>query len=226
MRLLEKQRRVVVCLGCVAVLWLTGCGRSVSGVDKSARAAAPAQPASKKPLVAVRSSWNSFRNGNQQLGVATGTLGQKLQLLWKYKTIDGVVTTCAIVGDHVFVPGLSGTLTCLERATGKVVWKYRSIESNDPDEFAPGFKAGPTITKTLVLLGDEDGLFHAVDRRTGKKKWIFRTEAEIAGGASVVGDHVIFGSHDSNLFCLKIADGSVVWKFQTEDPGELRTGHF
>ena len=163
-------------------------------------------------------SWATFRNGNNQLGIAKTTLPAKPEVLWQFSTSDGVVACAAIVGEQVYVPCLNGELVSLDRRTGKKQWTYRSIESRNPNDFAPGFKAAPTVAAETVYLGDEDGMMHAVDRRTGKAKWKFRTGAEIAGSVALVGEKVIFGSHDSFLYCLKASDHSLVWKpFQTEN---------
>ena len=163
-------------------------------------------------------SWATFRNGNRQLGIAKTTLSEKPDVLWEFSTSDGMVACAAIVGEQVYVPCLNGELVSLDRKTGKRQWSYRSIESKNPNDFAPGFKAAPTVTNELVYIGDEDGMMHAVDRRTGVAKWKFRTGAEIAGSVALVGEKVIFGSHDSFLYCLKASDHSLVWKpFQTEN---------
>lgn len=180
----------------------------------SARTAAEQKTSSKKP---DKTSWASFRNGPQQRGVAGSKLPDKLELLWEYKTEFGVSGTAAIVGDSVYVPTIDGDLLCLHRLSGALIWKYRSIESENPDDFAPGFKAAPLVTEKLVMVGDEDGVFHAVHAGTGKKAWTFTTDGEIAGGANPYKDKVIFGSHDSFLYCVNVADGSLAWKFQTED---------
>jgi eukaryotic-like serine/threonine-protein kinase len=164
-----------------------------------------------------KTSWASFRNGNAQLGVAGGKLPDNLELLWKLEDDDGFVATAAIVGESVYAGGLSGWLYCLDRRTGRVVWKYRSIDDPDPKKFAPGFKSAPTVTAQNVFVGDEDGVLHAVSRETGKAVWKFTTNGEIAGGAAIEGENVIVGSHDSHLYCVKAADGELVWKFQTMD---------
>lgn len=175
------------------------------------------KPSVKQVVPPGPKSWASFRNGPLQQGVAGSGLPEKLELLWKKKTVHGVVAPAAIVGDHVYVPAMSGWLFCLDRTTGTEIWKYRSIEDNDPDAFAPAFKAAPTVTAELVISGDEDGIVHAIDRKTGKKKWTFKTEGEIAGGATVHGENLIIGSHDSYLYCLREKDGKFVWKVQTMD---------
>ncbi len=170
-------------------------------------AAPPAPPAT---------SWPTFRNGLEQRGIAGIALPDQLKLKWKVSLQDGVVATSAVVGDHVFVPGLNGTLYCLKKESGEEVWAYRSIADVDPKSFAPGFKSAPTVTAEIVYCGDEDGVFHAVDRTTGKAKWTFKAGGEIAGSAAVIPGQIVFGSHDSNLYSLK-PDGTLNWKFQTQD---------
>lgn len=160
--------------------------------------------------------WLSFRATPDQRGVATTTLSDQPKLLWELSSKDGWVGTCAIAGDHVYAPALEGYLYCLERTTGNIVWKYRSIDSTDETEFAAGFKAAPLITGSLVIVGDEDGYLHVVDRATGQRKWQFETGAEIAGGVAIWNNRLIVASHDSFLYCLSM-EGEELWSFQTRD---------
>jgi outer membrane protein assembly factor BamB len=236
---------VSFCIACV-VLSLFGCSAN-AGVDtpqksdtsksqevdsqkseattensKTEPASKPAETAT-SPAIAKLSpitatSWPSFRNGDQQLGVAGSTLPEKPELLWKYPTTDGVVATAAIVGEYAYVPELSGYLRCFELATGKLIWSYRSLDDPDPDKFAWGFKAAPTVTADTIYAGAEDGTMHAIDRATGKMKWQIKSESEveITGGVAVVNDRLLFGSHDGNLYCYKTADHALDWKFHTE----------
>jgi outer membrane protein assembly factor BamB len=160
--------------------------------------------------------WLSFRATPDQRGIAFTTLSDQPKLLWELKSKDGWVGTCAIDGDFVYAPALEGYLYCLERKTGKVVWKYRSIESTDEDEFAAGFKAAPLLAGNSVFAGDEDGFLHAIDAKTGKRHWQFETGAEIAGGVAFWNDRLILASYDSFLYCLSL-DGEKLWTFQTRD---------
>jgi len=165
----------------------------------------------------TKTSWVSFRNGHAQLGIAGSDLPEKLDVLWKRKTVHGVVATAAIVGDHVYVPTLNGYLLCLDRRSGREIWSYRSNDEADPNAFAPGMVSAPTVSAETVYVGDEDGVLHAVDRATGKPRWTVKTGGKIPGGAQVVGKHVLFGSHDSFLYCVTAQEGNIVWKFQTMD---------
>lgn len=161
-------------------------------------------------------SWWAFRNSNQQLGIATSTLPERLEVLWKHPAPDGVAGTAAIVGERVYAPTLSGTLLCLDRGTGELIWSYRSIDDPDPEAFAPGFKASPTVTETAIYIGDEDGVFHCIEPQTGKRQWMFKTGGEIISSAAAVGEKVIFGSYDNNLYCLSAKDGSKIWSAATD----------
>lgn len=160
--------------------------------------------------------WASFRNGPALRGIATSVLPEKLELLWQIPVTDGVTATAAIVGDHVYAGTFGGELLCLQRETGDRVWTYLSKERDKPNAFLPAFKASPTVSAEAIYVGDEDGVFHAVDRRTGKPLWRFQTQGEIISSATLVGENVLFGSYDNSLYCLKRADGSEVWKFETD----------
>lgn len=162
--------------------------------------------------------WATFRNSPQLLGVAGSSLPEKLELLWEVPAQDGVVSTPAIVDGRVYVGVLGGWILCLDLADGKVLWRYRSIDSDKEDEFAPGFTAPIAVTDELVFAGDEQGLFHVVERASGRRKWKFETGAEIVGGPMLIDDRVIFGSHDGKLYCFKQANGDKVWEFETQGP--------
>ena len=171
---------------------------------------------SSQPSAPTAASWASFRNGPQQQGVASTTLSADPQLRWEVTSKDGWVATCAIVGDYVYAPALQGYLHCFDRHTGQELWKYRSIESTDEKEFAPGFKAAPLVTTTTVYVGDEDGVLHAINRKDGSQRWTYVTDAEIAGGVAVYKKQILLASHDAFLYCLS-TDGEEQWKFQTND---------
>ncbi len=168
------------------------------------------------PAAKLKNNWPSYRNGFQLLGVSHDTLPEELDVLWSIPTEFGVASTAAIVADRVYIPTLGGDVLCVELQTGKILWKTRSIDDPDPAAFAPGFKSSPTVSEGMVYLGDEDGLFHALDAKTGERKWQFKTNGEIVSSASIVGEKVIFGSYDNSLYCLNRKTGEKLWSFETD----------
>ena len=164
--------------------------------------------------------WPAFRGGPQLTGVSGSDLPSDLKLLWKRDAPDGVTATGAVVGDRVFVAELSGALHCLDRDSGKEVWTYWSVEEAPQNSFRPGYKSSPTVTDSLVLLGDEDGVLHAVNRADGTRAWTAETDGEIISSptiADVGGTPVVLvGSYDNTLRCYTLADGTERWKVETE----------
>jgi outer membrane protein assembly factor BamB len=154
------------------------------------------------PLVGA-ADWLLFRGNPLQSGVAASPLPDKLEILWTFKVKDGIESTAAIAGDTVFVGAYDEHLYALDLATGKPRWAYK----------AGPIKAPVSVRDGAVYVGDEDGLFHCVDAATGQKRWTFETGSEISSGANFVGDAVLFGSGDENLYCLS-KEGKQRWKFK------------
>ena len=158
----------------------------------------------------------SFRKTPNLTGVAQTQLPEKLELLWQDELGDQILASAAIVGDHVYVPCLSGEIVCLERRTGKRAWTYKSVEKVEKNSFAPGFKSSPLVTADSVYAGDEDGVFHAIDRNTGRGRWKVVTGGEIYSSANTLNGRILFGSYDNSLYCIGEKDGTILWKFPTE----------
>ena len=172
-----------------------------------------------EPAASAGLDWPDFRNGVDLRGIATSDLPDSLELLWEVPTPDGVTATAAIVDGRVYLGVLHGDILCLELDDGSEVWSYRSIESTDPDEFAPGFNAPATVTNTAVYIGDEDGVVHAVNRENGEKLWTFSTNGEIKGGVTPLSNNrVMVGSHDGYLYCLDAESGAEIWACETFGP--------
>ena len=162
--------------------------------------------------------WTSFRDGLHNRGLAESGLPQEPKLAWEIETPDGTASTPVISDGRVYMGTLSGDLHCIDLKSGKVQWTYRSVEKVDPNSFAPGFNAPAALDATSVYIGDDQGIFHAVDRATGKRRWKVVTEGEIVGGAQVVGERVIFGSHDGFLYCHAAESGERIWRVETFGP--------
>ena len=196
------------------LLILTAAAASLVAVQTGATA-----PPAKAVVAVEKQSWPNFRNGHELRGVAASALPEKLELLWSHPIPDGMVFTssAAVVGGRVYASTLGGELLCLDLKSGKLLWKYLSAPRLEPDTFIPGFPSAPSVSSDSVFVGDEDGVFHAVDRRTGKRRWVLQTQAEVNSSAAVVGDRVIFGSYDANLYCLDARTGKTAWTFETAD---------
>lgn len=162
--------------------------------------------------------WPDFRNGQELRGIAGTQLPATPEVKWELETADGCISTPAIGTGRAYVGTLSGDLLCLNLDDGKEVWNYRSLVTNDPKTFVPGFNSPVKLTEKSVICGDDDGTLHCVDRETGVKQWTFDAGGVIVGGASVVGELVVFGSHSQFLYGLNLQTGMKQWEFDCQGP--------
>jgi outer membrane protein assembly factor BamB len=77
--------------------------------------------------------------------------GEIAEPVWDYTDVDFCVGTPAVADGLVYAADLSGTLHCVDAATGKLVWKFA--------EAAP-FHSSPTIADGKVFLADNRGRFY------------------------------------------------------------------
>jgi outer membrane protein assembly factor BamB len=56
-----------------------------------------------------------------------------------------------------------------------------------------------------------------VNAADGKGLWTFQTGAEVRSSPVIVGDRLLLGSYDTNLYCLSKRSGKLLWKFATDN---------
>ena len=155
-------------------------------------------------------NWSQFRGNPSLTGVSDSKVAADLKLLWTYEAGDSIESSAAIVGGTVFVGSQKGELLSLNLENGAVYWKYQ-IDS-------PIGESSATYSDGVVYIGDLGGWLHAVNASDGKKIWAFKTNSEIKSSPVVVGDRVLIGSYDENLYCVSTRNGSLIWKFKTNGP--------
>ncbi|MBM4050938.1 MAG: hypothetical protein FJ279_38065, partial [Planctomycetes bacterium] len=62
---------------------------------------------------------------------------------------------------------------------------------------------------------------HALDANTGKAAWSFTAGGRVDSPPTVWQGRVLFGSTDGHVYCLRAADGALVWRFRAP-PGDQR----
>jgi outer membrane protein assembly factor BamB len=70
-----------------------------------------------------------------------------------------------------------------------------------------------TVVNNVVYFGSSvDNKAYALDAATGEEHWSFFTGGPIRLAPTVWKDRVLFGSDDGFVYCLKAADGQLLWK--------------
>lgn len=81
----------------------------------------------------------------------------------------------------------------------------------------------PVVAEGYVLLASIDQ--HravALDARDGKTRWSFTAGGRVDSPPTVYRGLVLFGSADGWVYCLRLSDGQLAWRFRAA-PEELRT---
>jgi outer membrane protein assembly factor BamB len=118
-------------------------------------------------------------NGNERLLCLDETTGKTL---WEYEYpceyrvsyAAGPRCTPTVDGDRIYWLGTMGDLTCLDAASGKVVWKKNFLKDFEAALPVWGFASHPLIDGDLLIClvaGSEDRGVVAFDKKTGAVRW-------------------------------------------------------
>jgi outer membrane protein assembly factor BamB len=124
---------------------------------------------------------------------------------WVFQSVGPIGHSPMLAGQTLFFGSMDRHLYALEAATGRERWRFEAGE---------GIWSSPAVFHGFVMFGARDGVFYALDETSGKLAWRVATGAPILGSASISEDGraVLFGSEDMHVYCVRIEDGSLVWK--------------
>ncbi|MBI5772551.1 MAG: PQQ-binding-like beta-propeller repeat protein [Verrucomicrobia bacterium] len=165
-----------------------------------------------KPLAPASADWPMFRGNPGLTGVASGSLPDKLSMLWSFKTGGPVKSSAAIVGGKVFIGSDDGNLYTLNLADGKKIWTAKTEGA---------IESSPLVLDGRVFVGSMEGFLYAVSAADGKELWKFKTEDKIVGAPNWVkspdgrANWILAGSHDFKLYCLDAATGRSNWVYES-----------
>ncbi len=121
----------------------------------------------------------------------------------------------ALTGDAVYGVSGDGTLTRLDRATGRQVWR---IESDVTVTGGVGSGEG------LVLIGSDKGEVLAYGE-DGKLRWKSRVSSEVLSAPQATEGVVIVRSGDGRIAGLNAADGKRLWLYERSTPALVVRSH-
>jgi hypothetical protein len=72
----------------------------------------------------------------------------------------------------------------------------------------------PVVAEGKVFVAAPDShQVMALDARTGAKLWQFTADGRIDTPPAIFRGLCLFGSHDGRVYCLRVSDGALVWRF-------------
>ena len=78
-----------------------------------------------------------------------------------------------------------------------------------------GNLTSPVIAEGVLLVAEKEAhRVHALDAATGKKLWTRAAGARIDSPPTIDQGRALFGSADGRVYCLRLEDGELIWKFR------------
>ena len=163
------------------------------------------------------------QGGNEVLRCLDATTGKEL---WqdKYEAqgatgpasgFAGPRSSPAVADGKVVTLGVRGTLSCLDAATGKKLWRKDDFNSSVPRFFT---SSSPLIVDGLCIAqlgGERNGAIAAYDLATGNEKWKWSGDGTAYASPVLLalGDSkVIVAETAKKIVAIGVADGKLLWE--------------
>ncbi|QDT44328.1 Serine/threonine-protein kinase AfsK [Gimesia alba] len=123
---------------------------------------------------------------------------KKQKVEWRYKDPKKEFpyhSSAAVTDEYVVAGGRDKQIHCVERKSGKGVWKFGTRGRVD---------SSPVIIGNRVFVGSSDGNLYEFDLKTGKTLWKKNLGKDITASPAIGSGHLIIGTESRNgaLYCF------------------------
>jgi outer membrane protein assembly factor BamB len=146
------------------------------------------------------------------------------KVLWKGNVGTGA-SSVAISNGRLYTMGNSANrdiVSCLEAATGKLIWRYQFDAPLEKRSFEGGPAATPTVSGNLVFTLNHQGKVHCLDAEKGTVVWQKDLVADFGGvtprwgyaGSPLVNGALLIldvGGPTHSTVALNKSDGAMIW---------------
>lgn len=130
----------------------------------------------------------------------------------------GPRSTPALANGKIVTFGVSGILSCLDAATGKLIWRKEN-PSNAVPQFYTGMSPLIVDGTCIAHIGTNDnGQVLALDLNTGNEKWVWKGDGPSYASPTLMNidgqKHIVIQT-EKNLISLDFPDGKLLWQIGT-----------
>ena len=161
--------------------------------------------------------WFGKNDGTEPTQLVEFAETAKFEVRWRADLGDSGASLLqpALTKDAIYGASGKGTLTRVDRATGKTVWR---VESGVTVSGGVGGGEG------LVLIGSDKGEVLAYGE-DGTLRWKSRMSSEVLSAPQAAEGVVIVRSGDGRIAGLSAADGKRVWLYERSTPALVVRNH-
>ncbi len=91
---------------------------------------------------------------------------------------------------------------------------YTEVWRHDFEEMID-VRVQPIVAEGVVLVPTYKGRLHALDARTGAKRWVFEAQGPFFSSPSVADGRVFISCQDRNVYAVDLKTGTKRWAFET-----------
>jgi eukaryotic-like serine/threonine-protein kinase len=171
-------------------------------------------PVRSSPVIAGSTIYIGSGDGNvYAIDATTGAVR------WRHATGAAVASTPAVSAGLVLVNGNDGRVRAVRATDGRLAW---SAATGSPVPLKWGHESGeiytssPAVDGNGVVFGSQDGHVYALDARTGRERWRFRTGGRVYASPAVAAGTVYVADQAGSVFALDLTSGRQIWRFATE----------
>jgi eukaryotic-like serine/threonine-protein kinase len=140
-------------------------------------------------------------------------------LLWKFHrgAVSWPTTGApAVAGGLVYVGlGSSTQFWALDINTGRVSWAFDTLDR---------ITSTPVVDSATVYIATWHGVIFALDRLSGKKRWLYSLNSSkvgqsvvdgVGGSMALANGHLYVGDYRGSVLCLSAWRGTLAWRYST-----------
>ncbi|MFH1023083.1 MAG: PQQ-binding-like beta-propeller repeat protein [Planctomycetota bacterium] len=143
------------------------------------------EPVSVPATTPQADEWRTFRHDARRSASSTTALSTKLELLWEKRLDD-------------------------QRAPGRLLTAEWAAHPSGADPLT-----APVVAEGIVFTGLKDRhRVVACDAATGEIKWSYTAGGRLDMPPTIHQGLCLFGSRDGWVYCLKVSDGNLLWRFR------------
>jgi outer membrane protein assembly factor BamB len=172
------------------------------------------QPAPKLPPGPDRFAWPiyGYTKNHTRFFPAQPNVRPPFKKIWAHNSNTLLEFPPVIYANHTFQLGDNGTLTALDKYTGKPFW-IRSLGNLSASTPAV---SSSSVYVTLMASGSREGgsgRIIALNIKDGRTRWFRDLSSPSESSPLLVGDKLFFGSQSGIVYAVNAKDGNVLWTY-------------